>query len=67
MAERVKYSKKREANLWHAVDKEIMNFRIRVLRGDFVGLSANGQEEKISKQLSGLPDLVAHVYRRKLP
>ena len=66
MADRKKFSKRREDVLWRVVDYAITDFRIAVLRGVFQSISDNSREEIVYKHFKGLADKVAAKYREKL-
>jgi hypothetical protein len=66
MIDRKRFSKKREAALWRLVNDKITDFRILVLRGGLRGLTHEGMESVIYKELVELPDLVTAKYRAYL-
>lgn len=64
MTDRKRYSRRREGELWKAVDSAITELRIKVLKGNLECLSNSRQEEILYKELGSLADKVCAEYRR---
>lgn len=66
MADRKRYSKRRQELLYRVVDEALIELRIRVLRGALIDCSASKQEEVLYRMTADLPEKVVDEYRRSL-